>query len=640
MATRKGSVDGVIQGAADPSMTVLSLLTEMREVRERDSEWYRAAELRERIVLGEPILPTDPAVRVQATSPDNVGTGMHENAILPTIETLVARVDQGRIDSKAWPHTPTPARIAAAEAANLVLDSERARQRRDMKAHESLLWALIHGESGLYATWDDGYGPIEAYEPVIDPNDGYVAVDPAGAYPPMQPVQEWGGLRLEVLSTFDFWTSGEDNAEDLRWVVRRRIVDKWTAKKRFVEMGIGRDPSEKAFALNGAAGRYKRARKGVEVFEIWVKPGAMIEGGLFALVIDEVVVQNEPWPLPHKKLPITVLSCMRVYGSPHGHTPTEDGIDQQRLINTSLRSILRRADVAGNVRLIGADEVVEQMDDDPDGLVRYNGTKDVDGAAMYMAAPDIPQGLVGVYQLASNALNTVMGVSKDSVSGGDASSTSSGEQLKTAAALDSQKTVALRRRAEEAWTEVDRQTVELFRAKVSKPRLISVTGDPVRAMFLQGADLNGVDVSLESASGLEQSHLGRARTAEEGAAAGFVSPQDASEMRTTGLAQTMLDAETQTRVEQQGTQALRGNAQTPMPGIPSQAAARVLRAMLARAPAGRTAMLLQLIAAYEAAPPPMQPGEGAAPGPPGMPKPSLTQSTQLAAQNVPPGAIQ
>jgi len=197
--------------------------------------------------------------------------------------------------------------------------------------------------------------------------------------------------------------------------------------------------------------------------------------------------------------------------------------------------------------------------------------------------------------------------------------------------------VPVRRRAEMAWEEADKQGLELFREKASTARLISVAGDPVRAAYLKGADLDGVDCAVLPASGLAQSPDGRVRNAEEGAAAGYIDPQSAAEMRQTGLEQTMVDNETTARIQKQGADALRGQPQQPLPGVPGPAAARILRMMVARAPAGRSITLMQLIAAYESQPPPMPQG---GPAPPGAPKPAVTATTQAQAEQVPPGAIQ
>lgn len=637
----KGSIDQPIAGCADPSMTVLRLLQEMRAVRMKDSQFYREAEIRERIILGEQTPEYDPTLLQVVAPPYDLRAPMHENVILPAVQTLVARTDQGRIDAKCWPHTPTAARIAAAEGGNLLLDAERAREHRDMKVHESLFWAIVHGESGVYTVWDESYGPIEAVEQIVNPADGLPTFDPATGLPATQMVEEYGGIRTEVLSTFDFWTSGEDDPGDTRWQVRRRIVDKWTAKAALARAGIDRDPQEKSHDTNSAAGPGRR-RTGVEVFEMWVKKGPMVGPGLTAIVVDDCTVVNGPFAFKHGRLPISTLTFMRQRGSPHGHTVAKDAIAQQRLINVALRSILRRADIAGDARLVGADEIIEGIDSEREGRIRYNGVKAVQDAAIWLTGAEIPQGLVAVYQLAKAALNAVVGVSEESVSGGDPSSTSSGEQLKTASALDSQKTVPLRRRAEYAWEEVDRQKIELFREKASLPRLIAVTGDAMRAMYLQGADLDGVDVAIEGASGLAESHAGKVRAAEEGAAAGYTQPGDAAEMRQTGSGQTILDAETMARVQKQGMDALRGMPQQPLPGIDGSAAARALRTLLGQVQPGRSNYLVQLIAAYEqqTAMGQMSQMQGASAGVPGAPKPSITPTSKTMSSEIPQGAIQ
>lgn len=651
---KRSVYDAPIAGCADPTMTVLGLLEHMKEVKQRDQRFYLEAELRERVVLGEyGGGEVDAQLLEQAVVVDALREPMRENVILPAIQTLVARTDQGRIDAKAWPHTPTPARVAAAEGANLFLDSERARERRDQKVHDALFWALIHGECFLYVTWDESYGPIEAIEPVLNPEDGQEVIDQATGQPSYKLAREFGACRVEVVSTFNLWTSGEDDPEFTRWQVRRRIVDKWTAMAHLKRAGIVRKCEDTAVPVRG-----ERTRMGVEVFEMWVKPGDMIEKGMFALVVDGCVclppktdkagkpVPNQwaktpsPFPYKHKKLPGVLLSCMRVEDTPHGHTVVKGGIFQQRLVDVSLRSILRRADVSGDARFVGASEVVESIDSNREGRIAYTGTRDVRQVATWVVGPEVDQTAVTVYQMAKSSLHDVIGVSNETVTGGDPTSTSSGEQLKTASALDSQKNVPLRRRAEGAFEQVDQMKIELFRERASKPRLANTVGGVVRARYLSGADLEGVDVAIESASGAAESHLGRARAAEESAAAGFLNPMDAGEMRQTGATETTLMGEARQRVHAQGAAALAGMAQQPLPDVQPALAARELRLMMDGAPVGRTAVLMRLIAEYENAARMAAPVQaaGAAQAQPGKPK--VTNTAENAAKNAIPQGVQ
>lgn len=622
-------------GPADPTMTVMSLVEEMREVRRADAEVYRRAEWQEMIVLGES-LPTMAQDAGMATHvplyaiPDQ----MHENVILPAVETMVARISQGRIDSRAWPRTPTPQRISAAEGANLFLDSERARERRDLKIHEDLMFAIVHGRAGVYTTWDKSIGPTEALQPQMGP-DGLPVYDEAGL-PVLELVESWGAIRTEVLSCFDYWTSGEDTSDAVRWQVRRRIVDKWSARAALRAVGIERDPAERSFDDAGF-GRRGRVMRGVEVLEVWVKPGAMIKAGLFARVVDDVPVVAEPYPYKHGRLPIADLTLMRVRGSASGHTKVKDAIFQQRLVDEALRSILRRAEIARAAYLVGSTQIIDEISETTDGRIRYDGEKPVGAATAWVLGADVSPTLVEVYRAAKAAVNDVLGVSAESITGGDPSSTSSGEQLKTAAALDAQKDAPPRRRCEEQWQEVDRQKVELAKQFFTDARLVATIGDPVRAGYFRGADFEGVDVALEQSSGLVESHRGRARSAEEGAAAGYVPPQDAGEMRQTGLTETALASDMAQRVQRQGAEALRGRPQTPLPGVPPKPAASLLRLMAGRVERGQTGLLLRLIAEYDrlsTMQPSTAPQSAQPSGPPARPK--LPASTQATIKNMEP----
>ena len=584
-------------GPADPRMTCMGLVEDARAIRTGDDEIYRLADLQERIVLGELRVGQDATITQTVPMYERDGD-LHENAILPAVETYVARVSQGRVDSHAWPRTPHVARIAAAEGANLLLDSERAKERRDQKVHELLFYSLIHGRAGAYTTWDKSIGPHDSLQPKVNPADGLPVYGPDGQVE-YELVEDWGAVRVEVLSAFDYWTSGEDDPEYERWQVRRRVVDKWSAKAALAAAGFpGREPAEQDVDQY-SWGRRTKNRRGVEVLELWVRPGSMIEKGAFVRVVDNCVTQVEAFPYKHGRLPIATLTQMRVRGTPHGHTKIKDAIWPQKLLDVTLRSIVRRAEIAGSGYLVGHDQIIDGIDETQDGRIRYNSPGAIRDAVEWVNGGTIPPDLFSVYQLAKSAIRDVIGVSEESVTGGDAASVSSGEQLKTASALDSQKTVPARRRLEVVMEEVDKQKLSLHQQFMTRSRLISVVGDPVRAGYFSGADFDGVDVALEQSSGLAESHLGRARNAEERGAAGLIPPQDTAELSQTGLGESVLSGEARQRVQMAGAEALRGRPQMAEPGIPPQAAVRELRSMLRQVPQGQTALLLQLIAQYE-----------------------------------------
>lgn len=626
---------------ADVGLTVLELLEEYKEEYGRQRRLIEEAEVRERIVLGEQWYGRDPMVESMVTDGYDVGAGLiQENLLYPYCLTYSARVNQGRVAPKAFPFAPTQEKVIAARAVDQVLDYERHRCDENKLILNAAFLVQCHGDVYFYPTWSDRDGPHLVEQPTAD--DIGPVLDENGA-PVTETQWEYGGTMEEVIAAPNYWTDPCDEFEHCSYVVVRRPALSPVYARRMLETAgfVDVDPPEDSTLPRRNPSDLEV--RGVECFEMWSKPGARFKDGHFALVVGGYVCKSVPYEKDEQgrylydgELPGAVWKLGEIRGSPRGKTHVANAIHPQRLINSTLRTILRLTEMAGVAAFIGPSGIVRELRYGGRRTIANDGSRDKDPRVFQ--GPEVAASLFNVYMNARRSLGDVFGINEATTTGGDPTQTESGKQLETASALDAQKLATPRANLERARWRVDKHKVSLARAKWGTPRLVRVLepDGAVNAAFIKGADLEGADVVLETSSGILNSRIGGMRRAEERAAGGLISPEAGGEMSQTGLSSTIGDQQSIARVDAQGLSALRGQPQQPLPDVDPKAAADHLRAVLhsSAGAQGNRGALVQLIAAYEAMAQqaPAQPDNGTGRMPQGAVKPTDSSQAELSRQ--------
>lgn len=612
-------VPGAPISEGDTPLTVLALLEEMREEWDRQKPLLAEAEFRERMVLGEQWRARDPTVErsLGVMEGNTEGNFITENLLYPLSLTWTARVNQGRIEPRAYPFHPTPSDMASAKAANAVIDYEKQKIDVEDLIAQAGQYAQYHGDVLFYPTWDDADGPYlvrrqktDEFGPVFDMQT---------KQPVMEEAMEWGGVRQEIVAAPDYCTSGQQHYKDAEWMFVRRVIPQKLAEMRLRQAGFfNARPKVAEYPVAFGYGENTTTRRGVECFEMWLKKGARTTTGAFMLVVDKWACQAKSLTKKFDEgtdratervayrgqLPGGIWKIGEIRGSSRGKTHVSDAIHQQRLVNETLRAVLARAVVARSANLFAPSAVMSDLGS-ADSHRIANDQDEADKKTFWIAGPDIPPGLFQTYERARRALHDVFGISEATVSGGDPSQTKSGQQLRDATALDAQKIAPARRALEKCLELVVKQWLQLWQDNAEKARLVRVLGPDgeVAADYFESADLMGADVALEITSGVQNTHIAGQSYAEQSAAAGFLNPQAATELRETGLLQTMSDAEALTRVDAQAHAALQGQPQQPLPGVNPKTAIDRLT-LIVRSPqasSGNVQGLIALIGAYQQA---------------------------------------
>lgn len=573
--------DQPIPGARSPGrggrrLTVLRLLDEVKEEWDRQKPLIEEAEERERIVLGEQWRGRDPMLERVVSSMYYGDTFTMENRLPALCDSWVARVNSGRLVAAAAPFDTDARDVEEAEAANKILRYHRQHNDEETLIGQAADLAQYHGDVLFLPMFDPSAGPRVVMRQKVD--DFGPVYDPATKQPVMERAEEWGEVVERVVPSPDYCTSGEQDFERAQWLCVRWIIDQWTAQAKLEAAGFfGKAPEPRDFPT-----ALDQTRRGVEVFELWLKPGPRSLLGCHAVVIDDRVVLVEPFPLKDKtQLPGWVWKLSEVRGLARGRTHLSNAIHQQRAINRVLRSIERRTEVAEAAALVGPSTVIDYMKDSRKSRVPNDGNDNLRERMGWFEGPGIPESLFKALAHHIQALHDTFGVSDATATGGDPTQTNSGEQLKTATALDSQKIRKARASLELARKRVAKQILELWQVHTDKPTLVRVIGADrsVAVDWIQGADIGG-EVILEPRSGIYETALAGQAEAEQQMAAGQIDPQAGAERRRTGLRDTVHDAQLRAMVDQQAQMALKGQRLQPLPGAdPQMARDRILLAI-------------------------------------------------------------
>ena len=520
------------------------------------------------------------ALETTVSLPMNVPP-VSKNKLRNLVLTWASRTTKRRDSAIAYANEATEQDIAKAEVANAILDYQRQIQDRDALMMRAMILAGMHGTVGLYNTYDPDAGPHKEREVMLD-RYGLPMRDEMGN-PIYKDVEGKGAPNLEVLSIFDFVTSGESEAQNGKWLLVRRWLDPDEAdtllRAKAQEIGVSPFPASIVPVQNRQG--EGPTREAVEAWEMWWRPNKLgrFPGGFFAAVVSDVVVTATTYPYAHGELPLVVIRVMDVEDDFYGATWMEDAIPQQMGLNHSLQVLAHRAEIAGQVRVMMTPQVAKKWGESMDGVVEVDSKADVEGGAKAVQLPDIPKDMYMMSDRYEVGIDDTAGVSAVSSSGDVAAETKNARLVAYATQVDEQKNEHTVRNLQEAELVIDAQQLQMWQQYVSRQRLVRVVGEDnaVAASYFSGAEIRGVDVQLFSAPGSERTRAARAKAAEESTMMGLTDPARGAEMSQTGLMGTVDEGEQRQRIQFLIAAAMGGQPVQPDPTINPDIAVRELR---------------------------------------------------------------
>lgn len=557
-------------------LTVLSLLEEMRE----RSKLFEVKAF-PNAVLCERYLDGQQFHEVRDGRLEDVVEGRGWPSGVPLISrnllrnlalTWGARLTKDGPSVKAWAHEATENDDAAATVANDLIEYySNEHKERTLLARAAWL-AQAHTAIASYVVWDPARGPLAPR-----------FVDGSGGEP-------LGDVHEELLPIFEWGTDGAEDIADSQWCFVRKYIDEWAARARLTAAGIDAEPTVDEYPTVWGTGA-----RGVEVFEIWHRKNDRIPDGLFALVVSGHVVDHRAFPYDHGELPLSVWKIGSKSRSPYGSSHVNDAVPLQANLN-KLHGVLSliTSRSARWMKVLGPKTVVQNWDGDMQAIELNDA--ELLKAVRILTPPPPPPLLLQQIEEHERMINLVFGVN-EAVAGSDVSSTKNAKMLAYISELDAQKLSEARRNLEAWRLRVVRQKLRLVQQYVDAERVVRVvTPDgKAKAVAFQGANLAGIDVILEAAP--QMGRAAQANEAERAAAAGFLDPVRAREMRQTGLPETRYEAIARSAARGLVEQALSGQPVQPDPGIPPEVALAELSAAIEQQPDNLA--LFQLMQAYE-----------------------------------------
>jgi hypothetical protein len=298
-----------------------------------------------------------------------------------------------------------------------------------------------------------------------------------------------------------------------------------------------RDPAE-ALALWQAAGwedgepstsKYKDAagdeQEGVVSYELWLKPCREWPAGLYACFVDGKIVERMDFPYtfqddsgqPEYLYPFVMMKMRDVRGCSYGGTNLTDCVPLNEVNSRIVKMLRLTSNVIGKIPRQNDDAFKPQSD------MWFQFGKDdapLAGAIGYVEPFKIPPVLFTEREYYEAQMNEVVGL--NAITTGNKTRSISGRAIENIVELDAQKnadaTKSLQDMIKAAW----HLTVRLIQRYYTVPRKMRmVDGDEVSVLSFTGADIHGVDVTLEPASELDAYSDVRQAKADERAVQGL-----------------------------------------------------------------------------------------------------------------------
>jgi len=346
-------------------------------------------------------------------------------------------------------------------------------------------------------------------------------------------------VRWSVCTIFNFLIDPVEDYREARWVIFQNYLPLEEAKALYAKAGIDREPRSTKY--HNAAGE---RLDGVEAFELWHFPCADYPDGIFANIVDQMCVEQMPYPYvienegqPEPVLPIVIMKMHSIRESAYAYTPTSDAVEQQRLLNEARSRVVKCMRISSNPQLFVPSSLRAQFNLDEANVMFFKtAIKEDVKSAQYLHVDIDYQPLYTAAADASKEMNEIMGVNL--VTSGDETRSISGRAIENIAELDKAKNAEPAKSLEDMIEQAWRLTIGFVRLFYTEDRQLRITGaDSSEVMMFQAADIQGADVRLEPASELDSMSAVKQQAADERAQAGLPPLEDPSVALTSAASQ-------------------------------------------------------------------------------------------------------
>jgi hypothetical protein len=467
------------------------------------------------------------------------------NQIAPHTHGLLARLTKTKPTFFATPGQTSYEAQKATEVAESLLDYWWDRFNLSSKREEAMLWAIICGNGFWKISWDDQAGAQmrvminpTTQQPVANPLLEHffkARLEEAGLDPALfeQRVFE-GEIKVDVMSPFDVLL--DDSAqvfEDCRFAF---CIHPMSSDQIFKKYGVrlkanavNKYPDE---ALPGLFGNMEsKTEENVRVvYYGYFMPSAEYPDGRFVVFTKDpsIVLYDASWPYPFEELPLVKFPGVRIPGQLWDTSVVEQAIPLQKELNRTLSQIIEYKNLTLKPQMLApVGSLRQRITDEPGAVFEYNPVAGRVPEAMPL--PGLP-GYVQQHLADLGArLRDVFGLNE--VIQGDVP-----PNVEAGVAIDLLQEAATDRLApqilmmEKTLERAGNLMLELAQKYYQEPRLIMLKGPGSRPKVkrFESADiLSGVQIKVETGSGLPRTRAGRQARVLQLLQLGVISPTKA-----------------------------------------------------------------------------------------------------------------
>jgi hypothetical protein len=466
------------------------------------------------------------------------------NQIAPHSHSLLARLTKTKPTFFATPAQSSFEAMKATEVAEALLDYWWDHFHLASKREEAMLWAIICGNGFWKISWNDKVG--DSVKLMVDPN-GQPVVNPIlehffkkrleeqGVAPEEFERQVFeGDIQVDVMAPFDVYL--DDSAqvfEDCRFAIclhptnPDEIYNKYGVRLR--ANAVNRYPDE---TLPGAFGNTEaKTRDNVRiVYYGYFLPGGKHPEGRFVVFVKNpnIILYDSVWPYPFKKLPIVKFPGMRIPGQLWDTSVVENAIPLQKELNRTLSQMIEYKNLTLKPQMLApVGSLRQRMTDEPGAIFEYNPV--AGKVPESIPLPGMPSYVFEHLQDLGTRLKDTFGLT-DIIQGQVPPNVEAG------IAIDLLQEAATDRLApqilmmEKSLEYAGNLMLELAQKYYQEPRMVMIAGSGSRPKIerFESADIMaGVQVKVETGSGLPRTRAGKQARVMQMLQLGIITPQKA-----------------------------------------------------------------------------------------------------------------
>lgn len=432
---------------------------------------------------------------------------IHVNECQGLMTTWSALLNKDRRSAVATPASEQPEDVYRAEVTNRFIDFFVHENETASKTHAAVQNAFQAGTAGL-KVWFDA---------------------------------ERDAVRWSTLTVHTFLIDPVEDWRDAKWVIFENYYDGDEVAALWKAAGIKQEPPGEE-AYTNAAGDSVR---GVLGYELWQRPTREWPQGFYACIVNDQVVERKAYPYvvqddsgkPQYLLPLSLMKVRGVRDTVYGKTPMTDVIPLQRALNEMVARTLKLARTVTNPQLVAPQEVLDGLDITETNTIGFNRAQAAGARSIGWTSPgEVSGSLFALRDYFEAKMNTVVGLNDLTV--GTQNRSLSGRAIEAIYELDQQKNADASKSLDDMVLAAWRLTlalVQLFYTDVRKAEIAD--SDVATIVSFSGADIQGKNIRLESASEVDKRSDVRVGAAAEKVKGGLARAVDVEQaQRTPGFA--------------------------------------------------------------------------------------------------------